>query len=241
MRWPLAAVLCAFLLSAGAEASTLVEEGTFGGLHVNYKVLLPDGYDPSRAYPVILAFGGGEQSMQLVDIGLNRYWGGEARRRGYIVVSPAAPVGTLLYDEGAKIFPAFLDMVVRQYKPAGGKMHAAGYSNGGITAFYVASLFPKYFWSVTGLPGRLLEPTAANVDALQSICIEMYVGANDFAWRNAMADQFATFRHKGYTARFHIKEDQSHVLTLSPKELSQLFDHLDAAPKGCGRHEGEKP
>lgn len=243
MRWPLPAALCAsllLLLSADAPAATLVKEGTFGGMKVNYKVLLPDGYDAARAYPAILAFGGGEQSMQLVDIGLNRYWGGEARKRGYIVISPAAPTGTLLYAEGAKIFPEFLDMVERDYKPAGGKMHAAGYSNGGITAFYVASRYPKYFWSVTGLPGRLAESSAADVDALKSMCIEMYVGGNDFAWRDAMAEQFTTFRQKGYTARFHVEENQGHVLTLPPEELSRLFEHLDAAPKGCGKHEGEK-
>ncbi len=208
-------------------------------MKVNYKVLLPDGYDAARAYPAILAFGGGEQSMQLVDIGLNRYWGGEARRRGYIVVSPAAPFGQLLFAGGSKIFPEFLDMILHDYKVQGGRMHAAGYSNGGITAFYVASLYPKYFWSVTGLPGRLIESNEASVDALESMCIEMYVGGDDFAWRNAMAEQFATFQHKGYPVRFHVEENQGHVLTLSPEELSHLFDRLDAAPKGCGKHKGE--
>lgn len=240
MPLPLRGILYALLLCTPSSAATLVKEGTFGGMRVTYKVLLPDGYDASRVHPVILAFGGGEQSMQLVDIGLNRYWGGEARRRGYVVVSPAAPVGTLLYAEAAKIFPEFLDMIVRDYKPQGSRMHAAGYSNGGITAFYVASTYPKYFWSVTGLPGRLMNPAESDVDALKSTCIEMYVGGNDLAWRDAMARQFATFQSKGYTARFHIEENQSHVLTLAPEELSRLFDRLDAAARGCGKHEGEK-
>src|SRR5215469_7057518 len=235
MRWR---ILLALAVAAHLSAATLVKDGTFGGLHVTYKVLLPENYDAGREYPTILAFGGGEQSMQLVDIGLQRYWGGEARHRGYIVVSPAAPVGTLLYQDGAKIFPEFLDMVVRDYKPRGGRMHAAGYSNGGRTAFYVASAYPKYFWSVTGLPGVLDDATEAGIDALQSACIEMYVGGNDTAWRDQMTKQFAIFKAKGYKARFRIMPDQGHVLTLTSLDLAQLFDHLDAAAKGCGK--GEK-
>lgn len=236
MQWPASSILALAALSAfSLQASTVVKNGTFGGMSVNYKVLLPDSYDAARSYPVILAFGGGEQSMQLVDIGLNRYWGGEARRRHYVVVSPAAPVGTLLYREGAKIFPEFLDMVVRDYKPQGGKMHAAGYSNGGITSFYVTSTYPQYFWSVTGLPGILNDSNDAKVDALKSICIDMYVGGNDLDWRDDMTQQFALFQRKGYTAHFRVEENQGHVLTLSPEDISHLFDHLDAAVKGCGK------
>lgn len=236
MRWLL---LLPLVVAAHLPAATLVKDGTFGGMHVNFKVLLPDGYDAAREYPVILAFGGGEQSMQLVDIGLQRYWGGEARHRGYIVVSPAAPVGTLLYQEGAKIFPEFLDMVVRDFKPRGGRMHAAGYSNGGVTAFYLAAAYPQYFWSVTGLPGVLRDASDVKIDALKSMCIDMYVGGNDFNWRDNMADQFALFQRKGYTARFRVMQNQNHVLSLSAEDLAHLFDHLDAAAKGCGK--GEKP
>jgi predicted peptidase len=235
MRWRMLLTLVA---AAHLAAATLVKDATFGGMHVTWKVLLPEGYDAAREYPTILAFGGGEQSMQLVDIGLQRYWGGEARHRGYVVVSPAAPVGTLLYQEGAKIFPEFLDTVVRDYKPQGGRMHAAGYSNGGVTAFYVASTYPKYFWSVTGLPGELRDASDAKIEALKSVCIDMWVGANDLNWRDQMAEQFAMFQRKGYTARFRVMENQNHVLSLAPEDLNRLFDHLDAAAKGCGK--GEK-
>jgi dipeptidyl aminopeptidase/acylaminoacyl peptidase len=38
---------------------------------VHYKIVLPDGYDPAKAYPAILAFGGGPQDMSRVDNILN--------------------------------------------------------------------------------------------------------------------------------------------------------------------------
>ena len=38
------------------------------GVLVHYKVVLPNGYDPAKTYPAILAFGGGPQTMNTVDI-----------------------------------------------------------------------------------------------------------------------------------------------------------------------------
>jgi poly(3-hydroxybutyrate) depolymerase len=212
-----------------------VKGGTFGGVKVVYKVLLPDGWDAARAYPVILAFAGGSQNMPIVDMGLNRYWGGEAKRRGYIVVSPAAPEGQLLFEDGARIFPEFLEMILHDYKVQGGRMHVAGFSNGGITAFHVASLYPKYFWSVTGFPGLLNDTTAAKVEALRPMCIDMDVGGRDAGWRGAMEQQSEMFQRKGYTVQFHVEENQDHVLNLGPEGITRLFDHLDAAAKGCSK------
>src|ERR1019366_375543 len=62
-------------------------------------------------YPVVLAFGPGSQTMVMVETALARYWGSEAKHRGYIVVSPAAPGGHLFFEEGARIFPEFFRSV----------------------------------------------------------------------------------------------------------------------------------
>jgi poly(3-hydroxybutyrate) depolymerase len=226
---------CGLVFGAAANASTVVKSGIFGGLEVDYKVILPTPFDAARAYPTILAFGGGPQTMMMVDTGLNRYWGGEAQRRGYIVVSPAAPGGQMFFENGARIFPEFLDMILREYRVQGGKMHVAGFSNGGISAFHVASLYPRYFWSVTGLPGLLNDATPAKVDALKPICIYMDVGGNDAGWRAEMEQQSAMFRQKGYTVEFRVEENQNHVLSLGPEGLKRLFDQLDAAARGCGK------
>lgn len=223
------------IFSTAAPAATLVKSGTFGGMAVYYKVILPDGFDPARTYPTILAFGGGPQTMLMVDTGLNRYWGAEGKRRGYIVVSPAAPNGQLFFENGAKIFPEFLDMILRDYKVQGGRMHIGGFSNGGISAFHIASLYPKYFWSVTGFPGLLNDVTSAKVEALKGMCIYMDVGGRDSGWRGAMEQQSEMFKQKGYTVQFHVEENQDHVLSLGPEGINRLFDHLDAAAHGCSK------
>src|ERR1700722_5432966 len=226
--YALIAFALSFYFSVNASASTIAKSGTFGGSRVDYKVVLPNGFDPERTYPVILAFGGGTQDMRMVDIGLKGYWTAEAERRGYIVVSPASPDDQLLFESSDRIFPDFMDMIFRDYKVLGGRMHVGGPSNGGVTAFHVATLYPKYFYSVTVFPGYLNDTTDPMVDALKSMCIYMYVGDRDKDWVRAMKQQSDMFKEKGYAVQFLAQEDQGHSLELN---MTQLFDDLDLAAK----------
>lgn len=222
------------IVPAIAPAKTLEQSGTFGGIKITWKIVQPDNYDAAREYPLILAFGGGPQTMNVVETGLNRYWRAQAEKRGYIVISPASPDGNLFFEENSRIFPQFLEMIAQNYKIEGGKMHVAGFSNGGVSAFYVASNYPKYFWSVTGMPG-LLEPASdANIAAIKEMCIFMHAGGNDESWRDAMEQQAKLFVQKGLTAKFRVEPDQAHQLILDPAGVSRLFDQIGAAAKGCG-------
>src|SRR5437016_2818163 len=140
-------VLIAALVLFAAQslrAEVLEKTKKVGRTTVQYKVVLPNGYDPAKAYPAILALGGGPQTMNTVDGVLNRNLRAEAEKRGYIVVAPAAPDGELFFEDGARIFPEFLKMILADYKIQDGKFHIAGPSNGGIAAFYVAGPNPEY-------------------------------------------------------------------------------------------------
>jgi len=94
--------------SVPAGAGVLEQTKKVAGVTVQYKVVLPDGYDGTKAYPGIIAFGGGPQTMNTVDGILTRNFRAEAEKRGYIVVAPAAPDGELFFEGGARIFPEFL-------------------------------------------------------------------------------------------------------------------------------------
>src|SRR5207245_40115 len=123
-------LLLTFALSAQARAETLAKAGRFGGITIRYKVILPNAYDPARAYPGILAFAGGRQNLDAVNGMLDRNWRPEAETRGYIVVSPVAPPNNFFFERGAdSIFPEFLDQILRDYKIESGKLHIAGPSN----------------------------------------------------------------------------------------------------------------
>src|SRR6476646_2615715 len=108
------------------HAELLEKSKKVGATTVHYKVVLPDGYDPAKAYPAILALGGGPQTMNTVDSVLSRNLRAEAEKRGYIVVAPAAPDGQLFFKDGAKIFPEFLKRILTEYKIQDNKFHIAG-------------------------------------------------------------------------------------------------------------------
>src|SRR5215467_2481189 len=85
-------------LSQPLRAEVIEGTKTVAGTTVHYKTVLPNGYEPAKAYPSILVFGGGPQTMNTVDGTLNRNFRGEAEKRGYIVVAPAAPNGELFFE-----------------------------------------------------------------------------------------------------------------------------------------------
>ena len=220
-----------------AKASVLEQTKKVAGVTVNYKVVLPDSYDATKAYPAIIAFGGGPQTMNTVDGMLTRNFRAEAETRGYIVVAPAAPDGELFFEDGARIFPEFLKMILADYKVQDGKFHIAGLSNGGISALHVAAANPQYFLSVTAFPGYMWEPTPAKLLAISKMCVFMYVGENDeYRWHDEMRSEAAFLRAKGTVARYTVEKGQPHRLdTLAGANAGRLFDGFEETKKGCAK------
>ena len=135
------------------QAELLEKTKKVGDTTVRYKVVLPSGYDPAKTYPAVIALGGGPQTMNTVDTILSRNFRAEAEKRGYIVVAPAAPDDQLFFEDGARIFPEFLKLILADYKIRDNKFHIAGPSNGGIASFHIAAANPQYLLSVTAFPG----------------------------------------------------------------------------------------
>ena len=217
---------------AGADVRELTK--VVAGTTVHYKVVLPDGYDPGRAYPGILAFGGGPQTMNTVDGILARNFRAEAERRGYIVIAPAAP-GEVFFEGGARIFPEFLTIVLADYRIEGGRFHVAGPSNGGIAALHVAALHPQYFVSVTAFPGFMWERDPARLQAISKMCVFMYVGELDhYLWHDEMKREVDVLSEKGTVARYSLEQGQPHRLdTLAGPNAARLFDGFEEARKRC--------
>jgi poly(3-hydroxybutyrate) depolymerase len=208
-----------------------------GGTTVHYKVVLPNAYDPARAYPAILALGGGPQTMNTVDAVLSRNFRAEAEKRGYIVVAPAAPEIGLFFEEGARIFPAFLKMILADYKIQDNKFHIAGPSNGGIASLHIAAANPDYFLSVTAFPGYMWEPSAAKLRAISKMCVFMYVGELDeYRWHDEMKREADVLRAGGTVARYTVEKGQPHRLeTLAGPNAARLFDGFEETKKGCSK------
>ena len=228
--------LALLLVCAPAAAKVLDRSTTVAGLPLNYKVVLPKDYDAGKAYPAILAFPPGGQGLDMVFTTLERNWAPEAQRRGYLVFIPAAPIGRLFFQEGARVFPEYLEQLLAEYKIRDRKFHIAGMSNGGISAFAIAASYPQYFLSVTGFPGYLPDATPARVNVLASMCLYLHVGELDEGWRHTMEEQVATFRAQGYTVRMTVEKGESHVIrALAGDGAARLFDEIEESRVGCGK------
>ena len=232
---PCVAALAVAAHSAQAEVSERIMR--VAGTTVNYKLVLPTGYDATKAYPAILVFGGGPQTMNTIEGALARNFQTEAEKRGYIVIGPAAPDGDLFFYDGDRIFPEFLDNIRTAYKIDGGRFHVAGPSNGGIAAMHVAAKFPEYFLSATAFPGYLWQPTEAKLRKLEGICAYFYVGEHDeYRWHDEMQREAEYLSSHGSVARYSLEKDQPHrIETLAGTGAARLFEGFEAARQGCRR------
>ena len=62
MKQLFCAAIVAMIAFPPVHAELMEKTKKVAGTTVRYKVVLPTGYDPAKAYPAILAFGGGPQT-----------------------------------------------------------------------------------------------------------------------------------------------------------------------------------
>ena len=238
MKAALALALVEALAGTAAQAEVVKKTDTINGTVVEYVVVLPNGYDPAKAYPAVLAFPPGDQTMALAEGMVRLVWRKHAEERGYIVIEPAAPEGTRFFQGGDRIFPAFFDKIQSDYKILDNKFHIAGISAGGTSAFWIAAHYPEKFWSVTGFPGRFRDGTSEQVEAFAKMCIHMFVGELDTdTTRNDMREQAEAFRARGFNVSFSVEKDEQHViLGLTKEGAGRLFDQFEVARNGTCAH-----
>jgi predicted esterase len=140
----------------------------------------------------------------------------------------------LFFEEGDRIFPEFLKMILADYKIRDDKLHIAGPSNGGIAALHVAAANPQYFLSVTVFPGYMWEASAAKLQAISKMCVFMYVGELDpYMWHGEMKKEAEFLRSRGTLARYSVEQGQPHRMeTLAGANAGRLFEGFEEAEKG---------
>jgi dipeptidyl aminopeptidase/acylaminoacyl peptidase len=194
------------------------------GTLLEYGVVLPNNYDENETYPLLLAFPPGPQTKGMVVAG-NGYWGAEAQKRGWVVVSPIAPGGTLFFQGSEQYLAEFMERIEAIYPPEGGKFHLAGVSNGGISTFRVATMMPGRVASITAVPGFPQAADFDQLDKLSDIPIVLYAGENDTSWVERMTATEAELQRLGGQVRFTIVPDEGHVIqSLTGAELYDLLD-----------------
>jgi predicted peptidase len=194
------------------------------GTLLEYGVVLPDGFTTEERYPVLIAFPPGVQTKAMVEAGMG-YWGTEGQARGWVVVSPIAPGGTLFFQGSEQYVPEFLQRIEAIYPPERGTFHLAGVSNGGISAFRIATMLPEKFASITAVPGFPQPADFNQLDKLTNIPITMYVGENDSSWVERMTATEAELQRLGGQVSLTIVPNEGHVIqSITGADLYDLLD-----------------
>lgn len=133
----------------------------------SYRVALPDGFDPARAYPVIMSFGGwgetaenhasqaqlhnavGNDAVVVYGQGVDDAWGG-------------APYAETSRDEDIEYVHDILDDLDERYSIDREQVFASGLSNGGGMAAALACHSPETVAGVVGVAGAYYDPTVTD-------------------------------------------------------------------------------
>ena len=245
---------------AGQERAWTFEELKLGdGSRLAYAVALPQGHDRKAYHPVLLALPPGAQTRSMVEAGLERYWGTQATRRGWVVVSPVAPPSGLFFKGGERLIPALIRKIRIDHKVEGNRLHLIGASNGGLSAFRVATDQPFEFRSLTVLPGYpSTERERRLLGRLKGMTVQLYAGGEDARWLRESKRTHALLGKAGVATRLEVFPGEGHVPgsldgevvmeyleslrqrtpPLPPEEAAVarvLDDFHDAAAKGDGK------
>ncbi|MFM9957232.1 MAG: nuclear transport factor 2 family protein [Phycisphaerales bacterium] len=213
----------------GAELRTLTNDGR----QLDYLLVLPAGFDSARAYPVLLALPPGNQTRELAQTALDRYWEAEATTRGWVVIAPIAHNQRSFHSGLERAVPFLLDEVQRSVVFEGGKAHLAGVSNGGKSAFRIATEYPDRFQSLTVLPG--FPPDDRATLGLRSLNklpggVAMYVGDADSKWITPMRETKQRLEAYGIPATLELWPASEHVVNIKSVELFDMLETKRARP-----------
>ncbi|MFQ5670504.1 MAG: nuclear transport factor 2 family protein [Acidobacteriota bacterium] len=220
------------VLARDHEYRTLAVED---GSELQYALVLPDGYDPRRTYPALLALPPGPQTREMVEAGLNLYWGRDAARHGWLVVSPVAPGGRLFFQGPERLIPPLLDRIQDEFKIEGGKFHLAGVSNGGRSAFRVALNWPGRFHTLTVLPGfPPAEEDFARLERLRGIPVHLFAGGEDRVWVRQETRTQQRLEQLGFDVTLEVFPGEGHVPSTMKGQVMDLLDTLRVPGPGGG-------
>ncbi len=152
---------------------------------------------------------------------------------------PAAPNDQLFFEGGERIFPEFLKQILADYKIQGNKFHIArAVVNGGISAFYVASLNPDYFAVDHCVPRVSVEGNSgARPGHLQNVHQHVCRGTrpNGLAAPDAEADGRVSRQRDDPRTTPSKRPASSSLNTLAGPNAGRLFDLFEQSKNGCGK------
>lgn len=130
---------------------------------LNYLVFLPQSYDTSKKWPLILSLhGSGERGNNIDNV---KKWGihkilKENDNFPFVVVSPQCPAGEI-WEMQFKALKDLLNEMESNYNIDSERIYLTGYSMGGYGTWNFAILNPERFTAIVPISGGAISPKKA--------------------------------------------------------------------------------
>lgn len=150
------------------------------GIVVDYHIILPENYDPSKSYPAMLAYPPGSQEVSTANWAISTFWGAAAKSKGWIIVVPVAPKNGWINHPSHHALNDLLKTVKEMYKIEGGKFHMVGFESGARPAATFALMSKQYFQSLTTVSGYSWDRwDTKSLESFKIMPVKMIVGGAD--------------------------------------------------------------
>ncbi len=216
---------------AGGEAHTGVMHRPATEAHGEYSLYVPENYDPSRRWPLIIALHGGHGRGD--DYLLT--WLRPAKSKGYIVLSPKSLDRTWSIQQPGLDIRSILSIVeelLDEYTIDTGRLFATGLSDGGTFSYAIGLSCPKLFAGIAPVAG-VLGPWAVPEESKRLPMLIVH-GAKDFIFPVAMARAaYSLFTENGFEqVTYKELPEWGHAYTYSINETLVLpwFASLPSRP-----------
>jgi tetratricopeptide (TPR) repeat protein len=212
----------AFVPPSGRTAHTFTATN---GVSFEYIRVDPACAKQNSEVPTLVVFGPGGMSKSAVETILHYYWGEQLAQRGWRVYGAAVPAdATWRSEDGSEAFGEFVASVIENETVRGGKIHLAGCSGGGPSAWTMAIDHAEMLHSLIVAPGSCYEE---DLSPLKDLRIMQVVGDRDTPWLGGAKDVHAKLESLSIDARLHIIENGDHVIdSLRGDGFALLMDEL---------------
>ena len=164
---------------AGVEANTGVMHRSASEAHGEYSLYVPENYDPSRRWPLIIALHGGHGHGD--DYLLT--WLRPAKSKGYIVLSPKSLDRTWSMQQPGIDIRSILSIVeelLDEYAIDTSRLFATGLSDGGTFSYAIGLSCPKLFAGIAPIAGAGMFVSFFDLEQSKNLPVFIVHGAKDF-------------------------------------------------------------
>ncbi|HXG19117.1 MAG TPA: hypothetical protein VNN62_08605 [Methylomirabilota bacterium] len=208
--------------AAGVTVSTGVMHRPATNDHGEYSLYVPENYDPSQRWPLIIALHGGHGRGD--DYLLT--WLRPAKSKGYIILSPKSLGQTWSLTQPGVDIRSILSMVeelLDEYAIDTSRLFVTGLSDGGTFSFAMGLSCPKLFAGIAPIAAAGEFIALFDLEQSKTLPVFMVHGAKDFIFPVAMAQRtYALLKDSGFTVTYKELPDWGHAYTYSINETLVL-------------------